>query len=240
MKNQQNGRTVRRAILLAAGRGRRLRPFTDDVPKPLLPVNERPTLDFILTALRQVKVTEVAFIVHYLAEQIEAFVRDGGQWGISPTFFHQEQMWGTGHAVKTAVSFLTEPCYIIAADYILAPDYLQPLHRAYQASQAALAVSLKQLSPSEMSQRSSVRFDANGRLAEIVEKPAVGEAPSPYSASLIYIVPPEIRPYLQTLSLSPRQEFEFQQAVNQMLADGYEMCHVVQDPPPEWHPPKKA
>lgn len=223
-----------RAIVLAAGRGKRLRPFTDHTPKPLLPVNGRPTLDYVLKALQNVGVTEVALVVNYLAEQIEAYVGSGAEWGMNATFFHQATMAGTGDAVQTAVSFIESSCYIVAADYILPPDYLRPLRHAYLQEQTALVTSLKALPPAELSQRSSVRFDASGQIVEIVEKPAPGQAPSSLGASLIYIVPPAIKPYLAQLTESVRQERELQQAINGMLRDGRSMHGVVQAAPVEW------
>ncbi|MEM7334448.1 MAG: nucleotidyltransferase family protein [Chloroflexota bacterium] len=225
-----------RALVLAAGRGKRLRPYTDTTPKPLLPINGRPTLDFILESLTNAGVTNVAFVVHHLGEQIKTYVDDGTQWGITPTFFDQEEMLGTGHAVKTAASFLTEPAYLLAADYILPPNYLLDLRQKYLDTKTELAVSLKKLNPDEMIGRSSVRFGEDNLITEIVEKPAPGQAPSQIGASLIYILPPQIRQFINSLSLTQRGEYEIQQAINQMLRSGYTMCGLVQEPPEEWKP----
>ena len=79
----------RRAVVLAAGRGRRLRPHTDHTPKPLLPVNGRPTLDFVLTALARAGVTDLCLVTHYLAGQIQAYVGDGTQWGMAVCYRDQ-------------------------------------------------------------------------------------------------------------------------------------------------------
>lgn len=226
----------RRAIVLAAGRGKRLRPFTDTTPKPLLPIDGRPTLDFILQSLTLAGVEEVAFVIHHLGDQIREYIGDGSQWNIHPSFFEQEEMLGTGHAVKTAVSFLTEPAYLLAADYILPLHFIERLRNKFIEQESDMAVSLKNLSEEEMRSRSSVRFDSKGLITEIVEKPKDGEAPSHVGASLIYIVHPHLTKFIENLSITSRGEYEIQEAINIMLAQGYTMCGLVEPAPSEWEP----
>ena len=97
-------RHPRTAVLLAAGRGRRLRPHTDQTPKPLLPINGRPTLDYVLTAIAAADIHQVCLVTHYLEEQIVAYIGDGSRWGLSARFVHQPAMLGTGHALKVAMA----------------------------------------------------------------------------------------------------------------------------------------
>ena len=228
----------RRAVVLAAGRGQRLRPFTDHAPKPLLPVDGRPTLDYIFAALTQAGVQEVCLVTHYLAEKIEAYARNGHAWDLQVTTCHQTTMRGTADALKVALNFVTTACYVLAADYVLPSDYLQILKEAYVQGGTPLAVALRPLPEGESSRRSSVRFNENGRILEIVEKPAPGLASSNIGASLIYIVPPDIRRYLAKPPLSSRGEYELPTIINQMIQDGYPITGCLQAPPPEWQPPE--
>lgn len=228
---------VKKAIILAAGRGKRLRPFTDHTPKPMLLWNGRPTLDTILVALANMDVTEICLITHYLAAQIEAFVGDGTAWGLQTQFLQQKKLNGTATAVQQAAYFIDAPTLILAADYILPPTYLQDLHHAYQQNDVPIAVSLKKIPPEQLQQRSSVRLDSDGKtVLEIVEKPTAGQAPSQISASLIYIVPPQIKKYISMLSPSPRGEYELPTLINQMLQAGYKATGLLQPAPQEWQP----
>ncbi len=229
--------TVKKAIVLAAGRGKRLRPYTDHTPKPLLPVNGRPTIHTTLTALANMGVEEVCLVTHHLAEKIEAFVADGSAWGVKAHFMRQEEMNGTATAVQMAADFIDVPTIIVAADYILPPHYLKELHSAYLAAGTPLATSLKALPAEELGQRSSVRFAADGSIAEVVEKPANGQAPSHIGASLIYIVPPQIRHYLTQLTASSRGEYELPTVINRMVQDGYRLSGLLQPAPEEWQVP---
>jgi MurNAc alpha-1-phosphate uridylyltransferase len=70
---------IRSAILLAAGRGKRQRPYTDEIPKPLLPVRGRATLDYVLTAVRRAGIERACLVTRHLEEKIFEFVGDGSQ-----------------------------------------------------------------------------------------------------------------------------------------------------------------
>lgn len=227
-----------KAVILAAGRGRRLRPYTDHTPKPLLPVNNQPLLDFTLQAAAHAGVTQVVLVTHYLAEQIQAFVGNGTRWGLDVTFRYQHTMNGTAQALHTAVDFIDEPLFVLAADYILPLDYLQTLKTFYhQYSEShRIAISLKHLSAADQTKSSSVRYDTNGRIAEIVEKPTAEAVVSNHAASLIYIVPAAIKQYLQTLELSSRGEYELPTVLNRMISAGFPARGLLQNKPAEWQP----
>lgn len=223
-----------RAVVLAAGRGRRLRPHTDRTPKPLLTVRGRPTLAYTLDALAAAGASEICLVIGYLGEQIAAFAGDGSAWGVRVQYRRQRHQWGTADALRQAHDFLTEPAFVVAADYILSERYLVELKEVYRASEYELAVSLKRLPPEKLASRSSVRFDDAGNVAAIVEKPEPDAAPSNVAASLIYVVPPAIRHYLESLHLSTRGEYELPAVINRMIRDGYRVAGVLQEAPEEW------
>ena len=79
---------IRSAILLAAGRGKRQRPYTDEMPKPLLPVRGRATLDYVLIAVRRAGVKRVCIVTHHLQEKIIQYVGDGSAWPDGAAFTH--------------------------------------------------------------------------------------------------------------------------------------------------------
>jgi dTDP-glucose pyrophosphorylase len=81
-----------------------------------------------------------------------------------------------------------------------------------------------------------VEVDADWHVHRIIEKPAPGQAPGPYTAALIYVLPPAIWNYLPRLQPSPRGEYELPAAVDHMLRDGFTAFGLVQPPPDEWTP----
>lgn len=230
------------AVLLAAGRGKRLRPFTDHTPKPLLPVNGRPLLDHTLEAVAAAGIRRVCIITNHLAGQIEDFVADGSRWGLSAVFCRQSQLLGTAHALNEVVTayplyFQNGPPFLLTAtDYIWPENYLLDLVAAHIQNSADISVSLKHMPGVDLSKRSSVAFTPQGGIAQIVEKPAPGQAPSAYVASLTTILPAATGAYLAQMQPSSRGEYELQTVINQMIDDGYRAQGLEQPPPGEWQP----
>lgn len=234
MKNISPLYPPKKAIILAAGRGKRLRPYTNGIPKPLLTINGQPMLETVFLALQKAGIKEVCLVLHHLAQQIQTFTANGRPWKFNITYAYQQEPLGTADAVRAAADFITEPCYILAADYALPSHFLTDLRDAYTAQASPLFVSLKKLSPTELTQKSSVRFDEYGRITEIVEKPAPGQAPSSIGAAPFLIVPPEISPYLTHLTPSIRGEYELIDVLNKMIKDGCPMSGLLQPQPLEW------
>lgn len=228
------------AVLLAAGRGKRLRPLTDTTPKPLLPVNGRVTLDYVLVAAARAGIQTVCLVTHHLGEQIERYVGDGSAWGLTAVCCRQPQLDGTGGALRAAVAahpqlFERErPFLLTATDYALPPDFLTDLVAAYLAGDSDMIVSLKQLPPAELVGRSSVAFAAEGRIARIVEKPSPDAIPSSFAASLTFVLPGAVCDYLPQIRPSPRGEYEIQSAINQMLQQDWTASGLAQPVPPEF------
>ena len=227
---------IRSAILLAAGRGKRQRPYTDQMPKPLLPVRGRATLDYVLTAVRQAGVERVCIVTHHLQEKIIQYVGDGSPWNLEVAFAHQSQLRGTGDALLSipAEWIRPEPLMIVATDYVLQENDLVTLVEAHEKYQADITMSLKQCPVEELVSRSSVDVDADWRVKRIIEKPSREEIMSPYAASILFILPPQLWHYLPQVQPSARGEIEMQAAVQMMIEAGLQAFGVLQPAPEEW------
>ncbi len=227
---------VSSAILLAAGRGKRQRPYTDVTPKPLLEVDGRATLDYVLRAVANAGVGRVCIVTNHLEEQIFDFVGDGSKWNLSATFAHQNELRGNGDALMSVPKEWRrdESVMVVATDYILDENALVGLAQAYATHEADIAMSLKECPVDELSARSSVDVDSDWRVRRIVEKPKREEILSPYAASILFILPPEIWEYLAQIQPSPRGEYELQSAVDAMIQDGFRAYGLLQTAPREW------
>jgi NDP-sugar pyrophosphorylase family protein len=229
---------IRSAILLAAGRGKRQRPYTDTTPKPLLPIRGRPTLDHVLAAVKRAGIERICIVTNHLEDQIFAYVKDGSRWNLNASFAHQNELHGNGDALLSVPRewLPDEPVMVVATDYILEENVLLELVDEHQKHAADITMSLKVCPREELSARSSVEVDADWRVKKIIEKPKPVEILSPYAASILFIFPPAIWDYLTRVEPSPRGEIELQSAVQSMIEDGYQAYGVLQPAPEEWDP----
>ncbi len=200
-----------RAVIIAAGRGRRLDPHTRVRPKPLLYVAGRPILAHLLDALPALGITDVVIVVGYLREQIAAYLRT--RPGRPAHLVIQERLLGNGHAVYAARASLEGPVLILFGDTILKAD----LRLALEREVATIGVT----EVSDARTYGVVEVDARGRILRLREKP---EAPSSRLAvSGVYYFP-DPRPLrgaledLVTRGGQRRGEYWFADAV-QLLID---------------------
>ena len=229
---------IRSAILLAAGRGKRQRPYTDITPKPLLEANGRRTLDYVLHAVTTTGVERVCIVTHHLEEKIFDFVGDGSKWDLNVTFAHQNELRGNGDALMSVPAKWTrdEPFIVAATDYILEENVLLELVQAHQQHHADITMSLKECPVEELMSRSCVEVDSNWHVKRLIEKPTREQIISPYAASVLFILPPQFWKYIPNVQPSPRGEIEMQSAIQQMIDDGFQAFGLLQSAPEEWNP----
>jgi bifunctional UDP-N-acetylglucosamine pyrophosphorylase/glucosamine-1-phosphate N-acetyltransferase len=193
------------AVILAAGMGTRLRPYTEKVPKPLLPVQNRPLLDWILGAL-PAEVNRLIVVVNYLAEQIEAYLKNQKfvqHWAT----VRQTVPRGTGDAFRSCFSQLQGDRFLVMnADDLFAADDLNCLAQ----QDAALLVH-----PVNTPRQFGIAFPKpDGTLDKLVEKP---DLEGTQLANVgVYMFPKEVMDL--ELQLSPRGEYEITDYISQLAA----------------------
>jgi NDP-sugar pyrophosphorylase family protein len=234
-----------KAILLAAGQGKRLRPITEWVPKPLLPVGGRPIIETLLTNLRAAGIDEVVVVVGHLGNVLRRFLGDHAEsgkrdraYGVRLIYREQLERLGMAHAVMQAMDVITardDDTMVLAGDTAFGPAHIGGLMDFHRRSGADVSLSLKRVPPERLSATSSVvlqpddaiPFTVGGRVTHIVEKPAPGTAPSATQSGLdlvaaapLYIYPPSLADYLPRVGLSARGEYELADVIAMMIADG--------------------
>ncbi len=195
------------AIILAAGKGTRLRPYTNSLPKPLLPVQGRPILDWIVGALPPVD--RLVVVVNYLAEQIEDYLRQQTHVKNWVTV-RQAEPRGTGDALMACKGQ-------VSADSVMVLNGDDLIGRADLSALAAVPAGIL-VHPVEKPDAFGIVFPhPDGTLKEIIEKPA--GLPSPQLANIGgYVFPKEV--FDLQLTLSPRGEYEITEAVATLAARG--------------------
>lgn len=180
-----------RAVVLAGGLGTRLRPYTAVLPKPLMPVGDRPVLDIVIRQLRAAGLERLTIATGHLAELIEAFFRDGAAYDIPIDYFREHEPLGTVGALAL-IDGLDEPFLVMNGDIITDLDYgrLMAGHVASGAV-ATIATSVRHVEIS----LGVLKFDDDrepDRLTGYEEKPKLD-----YEASMgVYCFSPEVLPYI--------------------------------------------
>lgn len=232
---------VKKAILLAAGRGKRLKPHTDHTPKPLLMHNGKATIDYLMDSLLKAGINDVVLVTHYLAEQLEKYAAKRSLSSEQQVrCVQQAHLSGTADALQCVLNehpeFESDSFLLSATDYLVPINFFPELIQFHEAHTGGLSVSMKALHESELEGRSSIRFNDDQSINEIVEKPPAGTAPSNLAANLTFILPGEVVPFVSQVPISPRGEKEIQHAINSWLSDGGQAKGLLQDTPNEWSP----
>ena len=119
-----------KALIIAAGRGERLKPFTNGIPKPLLPLSGRPLIERIILAVREANIRDIIIVKGYLGEKIESFLGDGSRYNVRIEYA-ENRRWhlGNGVSVYEARDLIDENFVLLMADHIFNPKILSELQR---------------------------------------------------------------------------------------------------------------
>jgi NDP-sugar pyrophosphorylase family protein len=162
-----------KAAILIGGRGTRLRPFTLDVPKPLLPVLNRPFLEYQFQVLRAHGVREVVLCTSYRADSFRRAFGDGRRLGLKLRYVRETIPLGTGGALKNAERFLRDDAALVLNGDVLNAFDLRAFLRFHRARRAEISIALTRVK--DPTQYGLVLTDPQGRVRRFLEKPSWDE-----------------------------------------------------------------
>ncbi len=178
---------------MAAGLGTRLKPLTYEVPKPMVPVANRPIMEHILSLLERHDLRQVIANLHWYPETIRDRFGDGSGLGIELTYSHEEQLLGTAGGVRNVREFFgPEPFLVMAADALTDID-LAALARTHRESGWVATLATKRVT--NVSEYGVVVTGSDGRVQGFQEKPDAAEALSDLANCMIYVLDPEVFDY---------------------------------------------
>ena len=132
-----------RAVVLAGGKGTRLRPYTTVLPKPLMPVGDRPILDIVIRQLKAAGFDHVTISTGYLAELIEAFFGDGSKYGVHIDYYREDEPLGTVGALAMIEGLGESDFLVMNGDVLTDLDYAALLKR-HNAGDAAATIATRE------------------------------------------------------------------------------------------------
>lgn len=188
-----------RAMIMAAGMGKRLEPLTFCKAKPMVTVGNAPVMEHILKLLKKYNITEVIANTHYLAGQLTDYFINNPIEGMKLEFLHEEKLSGTAGGVKKCEWFINQnDTFIVMSGDSLTDVNLHDLIKKHKESKAIATMALKRIPKEEVIHMGVVVTNGNGKVLEFQEKPTLEEAKSDLVNTGIYIFEPEIFDYIPT------------------------------------------
>lgn len=199
--------TPMKAMILAAGKGTRVRPITHTTPKPMIPILQKPVMEFLLELLKEHGFDEIMVNVSHLAEEIENYFRDGQRFGVQIAYSFEgriEEGELIGEALGSAGGlkriqdfqpFFDDTFVVLCGDALIDLDLTEAVRRHKQKGAMASLIA-RRVPREEVSSYGVVVTDPDGRVLTFQEKPAVAEAASDMINTGIYIFEPEVLDFI--------------------------------------------
>lgn len=187
-----------RAMILAAGRGERLRPLTETTPKPMVVVAGRPLIDFALDCVVRAGIGRVVLNLHHLGDQIRDYVGDGSRYGLAVDYSEEAVLQETGGGIRDARPYLEGSTFVtLNADTIVDVD-LRALVQTHREG-GGLATMLLRKDP-RMEKFGLVETESDGRVGRFLGVPRPDHRPplEPYMYTGVQVLGPRIFDYLRT------------------------------------------
>ena len=208
---------IRKAVLLAAGRGTRMRELTEALPKPMLEVRGKPVLQHIIEGLRDNGLTSLLIVVGWRADVVKQFLGDGSKLGVQIDYETQTVQDGTGRVVALAQNFVgADPFLLSYGDILVAPENYDRIRDAVGAAEAVISVKRSV----DVSQGGAVFVNEKFELTDLREKPKPGEPTSQWCNAGVYAFRPSIFDCIAKLEPSPRGEYELTDAIRNLALGG--------------------
>jgi mannose-1-phosphate guanylyltransferase/mannose-1-phosphate guanylyltransferase/phosphomannomutase len=180
-------------MVMAAGLGTRLRPLTYEVPKPMVPVANRPVMEHILRLLPRHGFERVIANLHWFPDTIRNRFGDGSELGIELTYSHEEELLGTAGGVRNVADYFGSESFLVMAADALTDIDLAALRAAHEDNDGIATLAVKRVP--NVSEFGVVITGDDGRVQGFQEKPDQAEALSDLASCMIYVLDPEIFDY---------------------------------------------
>ena len=213
-------------VILAAGKGARMFPFSDQQPKPILPILNRPLIARQIDVMRDLGLTDIYVVVGHLGYQIAGVLGTGAEFGVNLHMVGQEDTLGLAHAVGSLEPLVGGPFLLMLGDihfHLKAP--LRPLvDEVFQGRANANLVSMYEPDPAMVRRNFVIEADESGRVSRVIEKPRYVD--SQLKGCGLYVFDQHIFDAIRrTPRTAMRDEYEITTSIQILIDDGYVVRH---------------
>lgn len=192
-----------KAMILAAGKGTRVRPITNDTPKPMIPLLQKPVLESIIEHLKTCGIDEIIINTSYLSSKIEDYFGNGSRFGVQIAYSFEGEMQGNklvskalGSAggmkkIQEFSSFFDDTFLVLCADALIDLD-IQKAISIHKQKESIATIALKEVSKEQTSKYGIVELNKDNKILTFQEKPDIEDAVSNLANTGIYIFEPEV------------------------------------------------
>jgi len=214
-----------KGLVLAGGTGSRLRPITHTGPKQLVPVANKPVIQYGIEDLREAGITEIGIILGDKGrEEIQSFLGDGSGFGVDITYIIQGEPLGLAHAAACARDFVGDDDFVMYLGDNIFKRGLTEMVERYETGEYAASIALQHVDTPR--QFGIANVDDEGTVTELIEKP--DEPPTDLALVGVYLFSPAIFDAIDELEPSWRGELEITDAIQSLIEDGHAIdSHVV-------------
>lgn len=214
-----------KGVLLSGGTGSRLRPITHTGPKQLVPVANKPVIEYAIEDLKAADITDIGVVLgHKGRKEIQELLGDGSKYGVNITYIMQGNPLGLAHAAGCARDFVGDSDFVMYLGDNMLRHGVSDLIESFQAGEYGAGIALQEVSNPEAFGVADI--DGQGTVTELVEKP--DDPPSNLALIGMYVFSPAVFDVIDRLEPSWRGELEITDAIQLLLDDGYAIdSHVV-------------
>ncbi|HKZ76633.1 MAG TPA: sugar phosphate nucleotidyltransferase [Actinomycetota bacterium] len=207
-------------VILAAGRGKRMAPFSERYPKPILPICNRPLIEYHIEIMKALGIVDIVILVGHKGYEITRVLGDGSRLGVSVRYVEQTSALGIANAVGQLERHLRRPFILFLGDIFFVPGDLAEMFAIFRRQGGGGVLAVKEDTPEAVRRNFSVTLSASGLVTKVIEKPR--HSSQRLKGVGLYLFDLTIFDAIRrTPRTAMRDEYELTDAIQVMIDDGH-------------------
>ena len=208
-----------KAVILAAGKGTRMKEITKEIPKPMVLIKGKPMLEHIIGLIRGAGIAEFGLVVGYKQSVVQEYFGDGSALGVSITYIEQEVQNGTGAALHLAKDYVCgEPFFFSFGDVVTPGENYLGMLNFFRENECDALLGLNTVD--DPCRGAAVYIDEDHNIVRMVEKPPPGTSTTNLNNAGLMVLGGDVFGYTARLTLSPRGEYELTDVFGMLREEG--------------------